>query len=243
MTAIIGTAGWTIPRQNAGEFPAEGSSLERYAAHFAGVEINSSFHRSHRHQTWERWAASVPDSFRFAVKLPKTVTHKQKLVGCSALIDAFLEEVAALDSKLAILLVQLPPSLSFDASVAGDFLVELGCRTTARIACEPRHPTWFEPKADALLERVGAARVAADPALAPGAELPSGWPGLCYLRLHGSPQKYRSSYADGRLEGYAMMLAGASASERWCIFDNTASGAATGDALALQALLPTSEGS
>jgi uncharacterized protein YecE (DUF72 family) len=76
--------------------------------------------------------------------------------------------------------------------------------------------------------------VAADPARHPGAGEPGGWRGLAYLRLHGSPIMYRSSYGD-RIAGYAAALkAEAEAGrEAWCVFDNTASSAATGDALAL----------
>ena len=71
----IGCAGWSIPKAHAGAFPAVGTALERYAQVFDCVEINSSFYRSHRPSTYERWAASVPDHFRFSVKMPKQITH------------------------------------------------------------------------------------------------------------------------------------------------------------------------
>lgn len=236
MKSIVGTAGWSIARGEAEHFPAEGSALERYAAVFGGAEINSSFHRSHRASTWERWAASVPPDFRFSAKLPKTVTHGQKLADCSGLLAAFLEEVTPLGAKLEVLLVQLPPSLAFDAALAEDFFADLRRRTTAAIACEPRHPSWFEVGADALLARAQVARVAADPAVVPAAALPGGWRGFDYWRLHGSPAMYRSAYGPERLLPYAQALAGAAAEGRraWCMFDNTASSAATGDALWLQ---------
>jgi uncharacterized protein YecE (DUF72 family) len=64
----IGTAGWSFPR-TLEDFPAEGTGLERYAAVFNGVEINSSFYRPHQRKTYERWAASTPAGFRFAVKV------------------------------------------------------------------------------------------------------------------------------------------------------------------------------
>jgi len=60
---------------------------------------------------------------------------------------------------------------------------------------------------------------------------------LLYIRLHGSPRTYWSSYDDRRLRQYARMIAGSRALNSWCIFDNTASGAAFGDALALTTLL------
>jgi len=237
MSVIIGTAGWTIPAEQAPLFPAEGSSLERYSAFFAGAEINSSFHRPHRRSTWERWAQSVPAGFRFSVKLPKTITHKLKLTDFDAPLRAHLGDAGALGEKLAVHLVQLPPSLAFDEAVADLFFAALAELADGQaIACEPRHPSWFEPEAGALLARRRVARVAADPARVEAAAAPGGWDGLAYFRLHGSPVMYRSSYRDGRLESYARALAGARG-PAWCIFDNTASSHATGDALALLDLL------
>jgi uncharacterized protein YecE (DUF72 family) len=233
MKGIVGTAGWSIARSEAEHFPTEGSALERYAAVFGGAEINSSFHRSHRASTWQRWAESVPYDFRFSAKLPKTVTHGQKLVDCADLVAAFLEEVAPLGGKLRVLLVQLPPKLAFDAAVAERFFANLKARSAAAVVCEPRHSSWFEDKADALLARLEVARVAADPAVVPAAAQPGGWRGLDYWRLHGSPAMYRSAYGPERLAPYADAMAEAEAAGRpaWCMFDNTASSAATGDAL------------
>ena len=234
MSIKIGTAGWSIPRQVADKFPAEGSSLERYAARFAVVEINSSFHRSHRRSTWERWRESAPPAFRFSVKLPKLITHQQKLIGSSGAIDDFLDEASALREKLAVLLVQLPPKLAFEEAVAGSFFAELRSKTPAKIACEPRHASWFASNSNKLLNDFGVARVAADPALCEAAAIPGGSPNLSYTRLHGSPIMYRSSY-EGRIEEYAERLTreAAARGEVWCIFDNTASSAAASDALTL----------
>lgn len=233
MTIKIGTAGWSIPRDIAGEFPSEGSALERYASRFDAVEINSSFHRPHRIATWERWRDSVPPHFRFSVKLPKTVTHQAKLFDCAALVDEFIAQAAVLGEKLAVLLVQLPPKLELDPAVASAFFADLS-RTEAALACEPRNATWFTKQANALLEELQVARVAADPALSEDAARPGGWPGLAYWRLHGTPVTYRSSYLD-RIAHYAAKVAdgGPATGERWCIFDNTASSAGAGDALAL----------
>jgi uncharacterized protein YecE (DUF72 family) len=239
MAIIVGTAGWSIPGSLASAFPAEGSALQRYATRFSGVEINSSFHRPHRRETWARWAESVPADFRFAVKIPKTISHERKLVGCADLLVPFLAETSGLGAKLALLLLQLPPKLTFDSPTAEDFLAHLTSRTAARIVCEPRHESWFGDQAEDLFVRLEVARVAADPAVVPGADQPGGWPGLLYWRLHGSPIMYRSSYEEDRLAGYADRLrqAGEAGREAWCMFDNTASAAATNDALALLARL------
>jgi uncharacterized protein YecE (DUF72 family) len=239
MSIVIGTAGWSIPAQHAGHFGAGSSALARYATRFGGVEINSSFHRPHRAATWERWAASVPSSFRFAVKIPKTISHERKLAECDDLLARFLDEVAGLGDKLAILLLQLPPKLAFDPTVVEPFLAGLTAASPAQLVCEPRHPSWFEAEPDAFLAALRVARVAADPAIVAGAAVPGGWRGLSYWRLHGSPRTYRSSYDDGRLDSYASLLNEEARAGRpaWCMFDNTASSAAVGDALGLIARL------
>lgn len=230
----IGTAGWTVPRQVAAAFPSEGTGLARYAARFTVAEINSSFHRPHRLSTWERWRDGTPPNFRFSVKLPKTITHERKLADFEEPLAAFMEQVEVLGDKLAVVLVQLPPKLAFEAKRAEDLFRQLAALAPASIACEPRHPSWFTSEVNAFLADHQVARVAADPARCDGAGDPGGWRGLSYWRLHGSPVMYRSSYAD-RIDFYAQQLgdAAAAGSETWCIFDNTASSAAGADALAL----------
>jgi uncharacterized protein YecE (DUF72 family) len=232
----IGTAGWSFPRTLEG-FPAEGSGLERYAAVFNAVEINSSFYRPHQRKTYERWAASTPAGFRFAVKVPKTITHERRLVDCGEQLARFLDESSGMGGKLGPLLIQLPPSLRFDAHLVEAFLAGWRKATSAATVLEPRHSTWFEAQAETLLRDFEIGRVVADPAVVPAAARPGGWSGLTYRRLHGSPAMYKTSYDDGRLEPLAKQMIGETdATQAWCIFDNTQFGAATTDALKLMAL-------
>jgi uncharacterized protein YecE (DUF72 family) len=235
----IGTAAWSIPKEHAAPFPVAGSHLERYGAVLNAVEINSSFYRPHRTATYERWAASVPDDFRFAVKVPKAITHEHRLKDVGDLLDRLLSEARGLGAKLGPLLVQLPPSLSFQLGVADTFLSELRSRIEGSIVCEPRHASWFTPEVEALLGEHRIARVAADPAPVPGADQPGGWRGLSYYRLHGSPKIYYSAYSAEYLAAIAEVLArdAAAGVETWCIFDNTAAFAATGDALTARRLV------
>jgi len=224
---FIGTAGWSIPRQTAPHFPGEGTHLHRYARVLHCVEINSSFHRPHAAATYARWAASAPAEFRFSVKIPRAITHEGELRAARPLVEQFLEESAGLGDKRGPLLLQLPPSLAFDRRVAGRFLDLLRSRFGGPLVCEPRHPTWFGAAAEGLLVRHDVARVAADPAPAPGAERPGGWSGLVYYRLHGAPRKYWSRYEPNTLARLADDLSRAAAHvDVWCLFDNTASGAA-----------------
>jgi uncharacterized protein YecE (DUF72 family) len=188
--------------------------------------------------TYERWAAAVPEGFRFAVKVPKAITHEARLQGTGALLDRFLDEVGGLGPKLGPLLVQLPPSLSFEAGPSTRFLQDLRLKVDGPIACEPRHPSWFEPQVEELLADLRIGRVAADPAPVPGAAEPGGWRGLTYLRLHGSPRIYYSAYDEAAIRAALARLAlrRAEGSACWCIFDNTAAFAATPNALAAKRL-------
>jgi uncharacterized protein YecE (DUF72 family) len=235
----VGCAGWTLPRDVQPEFRPEGSHLQRYAGRFDAVEINSSFHRPHRPATYARWAQSVPPGFRFCAKLPKTITHQLRLVDADDALDTFLAEASGLGDALACLLVQLPPSLQFDANIADRFFAALRERTPVAAVCEPRHPTWFAADADGLLTRWRVARVAADPARVPEAAEPGGWRGLAYFRLHGSPRIYYSAYDAAYLDALAARIRAEvdAGREVWCIFDNTAAGAATQNALDLLARL------
>ncbi|HEY9109286.1 MAG TPA: DUF72 domain-containing protein [Roseateles sp.] len=238
MAVSIGTAGWSLPAAHAGAFPAEGSHLQRYAAVLNAVEINSSFYRPHRPQTYERWAASTPAGFRFAVKCPKLVTHEARLEGANEALARFAGEAGALGDKWAVMLVQLPPSLRLDAPVAARFFDGVHAVFGGAVVCEPRHASWFTPEAEQLLRDHEVARVAADPAKWPGADTPGGHPGIAYFRWHGSPRVYWSDYDDAWLAEKARVLAALPKRvERWGIFDNTASGAALGNALQLRDLL------
>ncbi len=235
----VGCAGWSLPRAEQARFPAAGSHLERYASRFDAVEINSSFHRPHRPATYARWSAGVPSSFRFSVKVPKTITHGLRLQPAGELVETFLTEAASLGEKLGCLLVQLPPSLSLEPAVAADFFTDLRSRSPVPLACEPRHPSWFTPQADVLLRELGVARVAADPACVPAAAEPGGLRELSYYRLHGAPKMYSSAYAEESLTALASRLQADAAAGRnvWCIFDNTTLGAATRNALDLRSRL------
>jgi uncharacterized protein YecE (DUF72 family) len=235
----IGTAGWTLPKQHAQHFPETGTHLERCAQGFNCVEVNSSFHRPHQLITWERWSRCTPSDFRFAVKLPKTITHTALLANCGAPLQKFFDEVGGLADKLGPILVQLPPKLAFDEGLAHEFFTTLRelhpqHLHTGFIALEPRHATWFTPPLDRLLRSFEIARVAADPPKAsPLAAVPGGWNGLCYWRLHGAPRTYYSAYETAFLRHLARQLRSSTCATKWVIFDNTALGNATGNALEL----------
>lgn len=253
MEFLVGTAGWTVPKQHLRLFPAASeaakpSHLERYATRLRCVEINSSFHRPHRRATWERWAATTPDHFRFAVKTPKAATHVAKLVNTGGILLEFFQAVRGLGAKLGPVLVQLPPKLAFDEGVAHEFFTTLRELHPGAVVLEPRHSSWFTVAVDRLLQSFAISRVAADPPKGSElAALPGGWPDLRYWRLHGAPRTYYSDYDEKWLDAFATKLQhldGRSAdAETWVIFDNTTLGHAVANACRLDNAIRQSAGS
>jgi len=234
----VGCAGWNIPPHAAIHFPIGSSHLNRYSRLFNCCEINSSFYRPHRIATWQRWAASVPDDFQFAVKVPRTITHEAKLVCSPELLLEFLNQIRHLRDKLGPILVQLPPSLRFERDQVTAFFSLLRQHHVDDIVCEPRHGSWFTDQANTTLQDFDIARVASDPACVPIASVPAGAAKIAYFRLHGSPHTYYSAYGDQFLHATSMRLKDlAKGAKVWCVFDNTASGAATTNAVELMAKL------
>jgi uncharacterized protein YecE (DUF72 family) len=231
----VGTAGWSVPRASTHRCPPEGTHLQRYARVFRCAEINSSFYRSHSPATYAKWAASTPDEFRFAVKVPRLITHERRLRRSRAPLERFLAEATGLGGHCGPLLVQLPPSLAFEARAGARFFGMMRERYAGTVVCEPRHPSWFSARADAMMSRYFVARVAADPAITADSVAPGGWNGLAYFRLHGTPRMYWSRYEASYLSRLATVVRRISeAADVWCVFDNTASGAALENAWELR---------
>lgn len=237
-TIYLGTAGWTIPKTSVERFSTEGSHLLRYASRLPAVEVNSTFRQWHQPATFARWAATVPEGFRFALKVPQSITHEAGLAKCDEPLARFLHDTAALGGKRGPLLVQLPPSLGFSRPIAAGFFSLLRQAYAGPVVCEPRHPSWFTPAVEGMLVEHRIARAAADPPPVPAAGNPGGWRDLAYYRWHGSPRIYYSEYDASALQELSQrLIASAASAETWCIFDNTALGFATTNALEMARLL------
>ena len=235
----IGLAGWSeaVSRHRASfptAFDPTATALAKYATAFGFVEINASFYRQFRAETYAKWADDVPESFRFSVKMHRLITHYTRLKN-TTLLDPFFESIAGLGEKLAVVLVQLPPSLVFDPPVARTFFDALRARHTGPIVCEPRHESWGQSAALAMLadHRVGLVRIDI-----PAAEEETGHDAApVYIRLHGAPRRYYSSYGSEPLLQLAAFLRLNPRRPRFVVFDNTASSAGVCNALELTNLL------
>lgn len=236
--ARIGLAGWSeaASRYRALLSPAsdELKGLRRYASTFDFVEINSSFYRQIRASTCEKWASEVPDDFRFSVKMHRLITHYARLKAPDLLGD-FFGALAGLGEKLGVVLIQLPPTLVFDSRVAGNFFAALRRIYKGHAVCEPRHASWASGAAQSILADHSIARVLTEIPDEKPAPIAKGLPG--YIRLHGAPRRYYSSYSEEQLRQLATFLAGHPRRPRFVVFDNTASSAGVLNALELRRLL------
>ncbi|MGZ5280419.1 MAG: DUF72 domain-containing protein [Pseudobdellovibrionaceae bacterium] len=236
-TVYIGTAGWTLPTHLKDQFPFVGTHLQKYAQVFNSVEINSSFYKEHKFETYVKWASSVPENFRFSVKLSRYFTQETRLEDSGEKLKEVLQTISGLGKKFGCLLVQLPPSLDFELKTASRFIDNLRKLYQGALVWEPRHLSWATPQALQLLIQNQIQKVWADPEPCPVPENLSGkWKAglqsFAYFRLHGSPVIYKSRYTISQLAKIKDLVHGAEAthSQTWCIFDNTTYGFATENA-------------
>ncbi len=233
----VGIAGWNNPPGKRNERRPHESHLAYYGSRFSCVEINSSFYKTHRAATYERWRDETPAHFRFSVKMPRSITHEARLRRAAREVSRFYDEIDLLRPKLRAVLVQLPPALEFSVKTTRTFFEAVPPKRGTIITCEPRHASWFSAAADAVLRELNVTRVAADPARCAGAGEAGGARRFAYFRWHGTPCLYYSKYSDAQLHTFATEVRRSKAREIWCIFDNTARHAAWEDALQFRSLI------
>ena len=218
---FVGTSGYSYKGWKGSFYPEKLSPkkmLSFYGSRFDSVEINNTFYRLPRKEVLENWASQVPDSFRFAVKASRRITHQHRInEGSASPLSYLLENVAVLGDKLGVLLFQLPPYMKKDLERLQTFLALLP--STPRVAFEFRHASWFDDEIFAALRTRNAALVVADTGdkeKDPPFVRTAGWG---YLRLR------RASYSGGGLQTWAKRLADPAWSEAFVYFKHEDEGA------------------
>lgn len=231
----VGTSGWHYGHWRGRFYPANLPArryLEHYAAHFNAVEINNSFYRLPKKETFAAWRDQSPAGFVFACKASRFITHYSKLTRTSKTYGLFFDTVAALGDKLGPILFQLPPNWKVNAERLDDFLSHLP--GGLQYAFEFRNDTWFRDEVTETLRRHGAAFCIYD-LQQHTAPLVVTAP-LVYIRLHGPAGAYGGSYDDATLDAWAARIRAwhAEGHEVHCYFDNDEKAYAVGDALRLR---------
>ena len=209
----LGACAWSFEEWRGSFYPTDlpqAHWLEFYARYFPAVEIDSTFYHTPEEPVVRRWAEQTPASFRFVCKLPREITHRRRLRECEANLTAFLRAMEPLESKLQVILIQLPPTFApkDGRRVLRQFFEQLP--RDFRFAIEFRHPGWHRPQVIHLLEKHRLCWVWADTSplnernLAPFEFLPDTTDFL-YLRLLGD---YATKYDPdgGRVHSYGKLL-------------------------------------
>jgi len=164
------------------------------------VELNASFYRSIRPETFKRWSDISPPGFLWSVKVSRFITHIKRLKECSEELARFLSAASRLGEKLGCLLVQLPPNFAFDGEVLASFRWLIPPHI--KVALEARNPTWLTAEAMETLKRLNLAWCISDTAgRYPYSEAITA--NFIYIRLHGSRALYRSPYTEAELRDWA----------------------------------------
>ncbi len=219
MEIRAGTSGYSYKEWKGIFYPekiAPSEMLAYYAERLSAVEINNTFYRMPRREVVEGWAHSVPESFRFAVKVNQRITHRKRLADVGEELDYLLGQLAPLGPRLGLLLVQLPPNLPVDLARLERFLDHLAAR--ARAAFEFRHPSWQGERVLACLRDRGAALVAKDADEVPAALHETARFG--YLRLR------RSDYRAGDLADWYARVRASDWDEAYVFFKHEETGPA-----------------
>ena len=200
MPVLIGTSGWQYrhwaPRFYRGV--QQRRWLEHYAERFATVEVNASFYRLPSRETFTAWAERTPEDLVFVVKASRYLTHIRRLREPEDPVRRLVEAARGLGAKLGPVLVQLPPDMRREETLAA-FPPDL------RVAVEPRHASWFEPETLRLLERHDAALCMADrPGWRPEPYRTASWG---YLRMHEGRASPRPCYGRAAIDAWARRLA------------------------------------
>jgi uncharacterized protein YecE (DUF72 family) len=237
-TIRIGCSGWNY-RHWRGAFYPDGLPVKRwfdhYAARFDTVEINNSFYRLPKAETFARWRDQAPPGFRFAVKANRFLTQAKKLKDCAEPIARMMAPVRELGATLGPILYQLPPRFRANVERLDEFLTLLPRDLTH--VFEFREESWHADEVLAVLERHGASFCSHD---MPGMTVPRRAIGpIAYVRFHGGSGKYWGRYEEAALAAWREWMVEQAGSGRDVLayFNNDIHADAIADALALKRLV------
>jgi uncharacterized protein YecE (DUF72 family) len=234
----IGCSGW-IYQHWRGLFYPQDLPVKRwfafYAETFDTVEINNSFYRLPKPETFESWRKQAPEHFCYAVKANRFITQAKKLKDCSEPLERQMKSFTELRPALGPILYQLPPRFRINLERLESFLALLP-ENTANVF-EFREPSWYTDETFALLERYGASLCAHD---MPGSKSPDIAVGpIAYVRFHGGIGKYFGRYPDKVLIGWTDWIRDQARAGRrvWAYFNNDPQAHAIHDAQTLRAMV------
>jgi uncharacterized protein YecE (DUF72 family) len=236
---FIGTSGWTYDHWKGCFYPQnlpKSRWFDYYASQFSTVEINATFYRTFKNETYQKWREHAPQEFAYVLKAPRQITHHKCLQDVEEDIRIFYQSCTLLQEKFEMILMQVSPAIPYDLTRLHKAL--LAFPDPGRVAVEFRRPEWFCQATMELLSGIGATLCNVD---SPRQKLT----GLltskrAYLRLHGRKHWYSYNYSLdelGEIASLARGLAERGVDRVYIFFNNDFEGFAPANALALSHLL------
>lgn len=235
----IGTSGWQYSFWKQDWYGGAPSKdwLRIIDERLGSVEVNGSFYRQQKPETFAKWADQVSEQFRFAIRGHRYITHQKRIAGVTESVELVKSQAAGLGSKLAAVLWQLPPSMKKNIERLHTFAKDLSTWPEVYHVMEFRHTSWFDEETLNALNEHGLINCISD------AGRFKRWDATTeravYVRLHGNPRTYRDSYSDAEVAEWAAKTRQWSESGRdvFFYFDNDIEVAAPWNALTLKQMV------
>jgi uncharacterized protein YecE (DUF72 family) len=218
----VGTSGWTYDDWKGRFYPvglARSRWFEYYSSQFSTVEVNATFYRTFKDDTYLGWKNKAPKDFRYVLKAPRTITHQKNLIDVQDDIKDFVQSAHLLDDRLGMILLQVAPSTPYDLKRLKQAL--LAFPDPSIVAVEFRNPEWMSAQTETLLRDLEASFCNADSPIQKLTHILTSK--RAYIRLHGRRKWYSDLYRDDELveiEKVARDLTHCGASEVFVFFNN-----------------------
>lgn len=236
---FVGTSGWTYDHWKGRFYPADlpkSRWFDFYASQFSSVEINATFYRTFKDETYQKWKDRAPAGFGYVLKAPRLITHHKGLQGADELILAFYQSCLLLENKFEMILLQVAPQMPYDLDCLHKAL--LAFPDPGKVAVEFRRQEWFNPDTFSMLRMVGSSICNVD---SPRQQLTGFLTSeKAYLRLHGRKHWYSYNYSAAELNeiaSLAQQLGHEGARRVYIFFNNDFEAFAPTNALAVRQLL------
>jgi uncharacterized protein YecE (DUF72 family) len=236
---FIGTSGWTYDHWKGNfypEQPPKNQWFNHYCRFFKTIEVNATFYRQFRSQTYENWYKQSPPEFRFTLKIPQIITHRKFLIDVGEDIRQFEDSALQLNEKLGLMLLQLAPQTPYDPNLLAKTLSLF--QQPDKVAVEFRDKKWFTEEIFALLKKFNSITCNIDSPQIQVLDLLTSH--TAYFRMHGRNKWYNYDYSQNELENFRAKIADVvikGAEKIFVFFNNDFNGFAPDNALKLTKIL------
>lgn len=236
---FIGTSGWTYDDWKGLFYPPtlpKTKWFEYYARQFNSVEINATFYRFFKDDTYQKWKQKAPPGFGYVLKAPQLITHRKNLLDVEDTIRSFYQSCLLLEDSFEMILLQVSPKMPYDPARLENALRQFPDPT--QVAVEFRRAEWYRPETLGMLASLGVTVCNVDSPQHPITRLVTST--RAYLRMHGRRRWYADRYTPAELEEIAAAvneLTRKGAERVYIFFNNDFNANAPENALALRQIL------